>query len=150
MHVVKLFDLKRASDFLVKADVDYEAIGVRDLYTTFEALLDRSLINVDKPRGPSSHEVTAWVGRIVGVKKVGHGGTLEPLAEKPPRKRRFDRDSKQCEQVAPLVGDFPKGVCGSVKTAFRRRLSKSPTDLFGVSRRNLSDSPLKSGCQKTD
>jgi len=34
---------------------------------------------LDKPPGPSSHEVTAWVRKILGVKKAGHGGTLEAL-----------------------------------------------------------------------
>lgn len=32
---------------------------------------------VDKPRGPSSHQVAAWVGEILGV-PVGHAGTLDP------------------------------------------------------------------------
>ena len=36
------------------------------------------MINLDKPPGPSSHEVTAWAKRILGVGKIGHGGTLEP------------------------------------------------------------------------
>ena len=35
------------------------------------------VINLDKPAGPSSHEVTAWVKRIINVGKAGHGGTLE-------------------------------------------------------------------------
>lgn len=35
------------------------------------------IINVDKPAGPSSHEVTAWVKRILSFGKAGHGGTLE-------------------------------------------------------------------------
>jgi len=35
------------------------------------------IINVDKPAGPSSHEVTAWVKRILSFEKAGHGGTLE-------------------------------------------------------------------------
>lgn len=34
------------------------------------------LINLDKPPGPSSHEVTAWVKRILNVEHAGHGGTL--------------------------------------------------------------------------
>ena len=34
-------------------------------------------INLDKPAGPSSHEVTAWVKRILRVGHAGHGGTLE-------------------------------------------------------------------------
>jgi len=35
------------------------------------------VINLDKPSGPSSHEVTAWVKRILDLKHAGHGGTLE-------------------------------------------------------------------------
>jgi len=35
------------------------------------------LINLDKPPGPSSHEVLAWVKRILGLQHAGHGGTLE-------------------------------------------------------------------------
>jgi predicted rRNA pseudouridine synthase len=35
------------------------------------------IIVLDKPRGPSSHEVAAWVGRMLGC-QVGHSGTLDP------------------------------------------------------------------------
>lgn len=35
------------------------------------------LVVVDKPRGPSSHQVAAWVGEMLGV-QVGHAGTLDP------------------------------------------------------------------------
>jgi H/ACA ribonucleoprotein complex subunit 4 len=35
------------------------------------------IINLDKPSGPSSHEVTAWVKRILNLERAGHGGTLE-------------------------------------------------------------------------
>ena len=35
------------------------------------------VINLDKPAGPSSHEVTAWVKRILSLERAGHGGTLE-------------------------------------------------------------------------
>jgi len=37
------------------------------------------LINLDKPSGPSSHEVVAWVKRMLGLKHAGHGGTLEAV-----------------------------------------------------------------------
>merc|ERR1712109_139036 len=35
-------------------------------------------INVDKPSNPSSHEVVAWIKRILRVDKTGHSGTLDP------------------------------------------------------------------------
>jgi H/ACA ribonucleoprotein complex subunit 4 len=37
-----------------------------------------SLVLLDKPRGPSSHEVAAWVKKILGVDRAGHAGTLDP------------------------------------------------------------------------
>lgn len=36
------------------------------------------VINLDKPSNPSSHEVVAWVKRILKVEKTGHSGTLDP------------------------------------------------------------------------
>jgi len=35
-------------------------------------------INLDKPSNPSSHEVVAWIKRILKVAKTGHSGTLDP------------------------------------------------------------------------
>jgi H/ACA ribonucleoprotein complex subunit 4 len=35
------------------------------------------IINLDKPAGPTSHEVAAWAKRILKVEQIGHGGTLE-------------------------------------------------------------------------
>lgn len=44
---------------------------------TVEELLEMGVINLDKPVGPSSHEVTAWIKRILGARKISHAGTLE-------------------------------------------------------------------------
>lgn len=35
-------------------------------------------INLDKPSNPSSHEVVAWIKKILKVDKTGHSGTLDP------------------------------------------------------------------------
>ncbi len=35
-------------------------------------------INLDKPANPSSHEVVAWLKRILRCEKTGHSGTLDP------------------------------------------------------------------------
>ncbi len=35
-------------------------------------------LNLDKPRGPTSHEITARVKELFGAKRAGHGGTLDP------------------------------------------------------------------------
>lgn len=38
------------------------------------------ILVVDKPVGPTSHDVVAIVRRLSGVRRVGHGGTLDPFA----------------------------------------------------------------------
>ncbi len=45
---------------------------------TIEELIKRGIVNIDKPRGPSSHEVAAWVKRALKIDKAGHSGTLDP------------------------------------------------------------------------
>ena len=43
-----------------------------------EEYISKSVINLDKPSGPTSHEIDAWVKRILNCEKSGHGGTLDP------------------------------------------------------------------------
>ena len=38
------------------------------------------ILNVDKPPGPTSHDVVAAVRRFSGQRRVGHAGTLDPMA----------------------------------------------------------------------
>jgi H/ACA ribonucleoprotein complex subunit 4 len=45
---------------------------------TIRELLNNGFINVDKPAGPSSHQVVAWVKEMLEIDKAGHGGTLDP------------------------------------------------------------------------
>lgn len=41
-------------------------------------LLDFGVINLNKPKGPTSHMVSDYVKRILGAEKAGHGGSLDP------------------------------------------------------------------------
>lgn len=38
------------------------------------------LLNVDKPGGMTSHDVVNRIRRLTGIRRVGHAGTLDPLA----------------------------------------------------------------------
>lgn len=42
--------------------------------------LKEGIVLIDKPQGWTSHDVVAKVRRLTGVKRVGHAGTLDPLA----------------------------------------------------------------------
>ena len=40
--------------------------------------IEMGVVNLDKTRGPTSHEVAAWIKRIVEVDRAGHSGSLDP------------------------------------------------------------------------
>ena len=63
---------------------------------------------VDKPSGPTSHDVVARVRRALGTRRVGHTGTLDPLAT----------------GVLPLVSAAPRGWRSSCRPTTR---NTSPT-----------------------
>src|SRR3972149_6095437 len=43
-----------------------------------EEYIRYGVINLDTPAGPTSHEVAAWVKKILQLTRIGHGGTLDP------------------------------------------------------------------------
>jgi tRNA pseudouridine55 synthase len=38
------------------------------------------IVLVDKPAGPTSHDVVAKIRKVFNTRKVGHAGTLDPMA----------------------------------------------------------------------
>ena len=45
---------------------------------TIPELMELGVVNIDKPKGPTSHQVSAYAQKILKVKKGGHSGTLDP------------------------------------------------------------------------
>ncbi len=45
---------------------------------TIEELLDFGIVIIDKPKGPTSHQTSAYVKDVLHLKKAGHSGTLDP------------------------------------------------------------------------
>lgn len=52
--------------------------GSNPLKRNIQDYVRTGFINLDKPANPSSHEVVAWIRRILRVEKTGHSGTLDP------------------------------------------------------------------------
>ncbi|KAJ9627332.1 centromere/microtubule-binding protein cbf5 [Taxawa tesnikishii (nom. ined.)] len=52
--------------------------GATPLKRDLKSYISSGVINLDKPSNPSSHEVVAWVKRILRVDRTGHSGTLDP------------------------------------------------------------------------
>lgn len=41
-----------------------------------EELINYGIVNLNKPSGPTSHQVSDYVQKILGINKSGHSGTL--------------------------------------------------------------------------
>jgi len=52
--------------------------GASPLKRDIKEYIKSGFICLDKPANPSSHEVVAWIKRILRVDKTGHSGTLDP------------------------------------------------------------------------
>ncbi|TFY71928.1 hypothetical protein EVG20_g1092 [Dentipellis fragilis] len=52
--------------------------GCSPLKRDIASYIKSGVINLDKPSNPSSHEVVAWMRRILRCEKTGHSGTLDP------------------------------------------------------------------------
>ncbi|GBC74989.1 tRNA pseudouridine synthase B [archaeon HR06] len=63
--------------FLRKDETD-EKYGYYIDKRPIPVLLDYGIILLDKPPGPTSHQVVAWVRKMLNINKAGHSGTLDP------------------------------------------------------------------------
>lgn len=74
-----MMDLRQFKQLMkIDDDVTNDKYGCYPDQRPIKQLLDYGLISLDKPPGPTSHEVVAWVKRILEIDKAGHSGTLDP------------------------------------------------------------------------
>src|SRR2546428_9465072 len=66
------------SDLVVLHEVPDSKYGTRPEDRSIEERIRLGVAIVDKPTGPTSHQVSAWVRDMFGVPKAGHSGTLDP------------------------------------------------------------------------
>ncbi|HIH39778.1 TPA: RNA-guided pseudouridylation complex pseudouridine synthase subunit Cbf5 [Candidatus Woesearchaeota archaeon] len=55
-----------------------DKFGINPEKRYVEKLIDYGIVNIDKPQGPTSHQVSAYVKQILKLNKAGHSGTLDP------------------------------------------------------------------------
>ncbi|HTY52378.1 MAG TPA: RNA-guided pseudouridylation complex pseudouridine synthase subunit Cbf5 [Methanomicrobiales archaeon] len=100
------------------------------------------IVVIDKPRGPSSHQVTAWAGKILGV-PVGHAGTLDPgvsgvlVVMLGPAARLapyLQRGEKEYVCIWRLHGDVPEERIRKVAEEFEGRIYQRPPKKAAVKR----------------
>lgn len=102
------------------------------------------VINLDKPPGPTSHEVVAWVKRLLNLQKAGHGGTLDPKVTGvlPVALERATRvvqallpAGKEYVALMHLHGDVPEDKIRAVMKEFEGEIIQRPPLRSAVKRR---------------
>lgn len=63
---------------VIDQDITDDSYGTYYDKRSIEQLFNYGLIILDKPPGPTSHEVVAWTKRVLKLDKIGHSGTLDP------------------------------------------------------------------------
>lgn len=70
--------MKRLRGWLVRSrEASLSRYGKYPGARSVTELLQNGLIVLDKPAGPTSHQVDNWIKKLTGVRKCSHGGTLE-------------------------------------------------------------------------
>jgi tRNA pseudouridine55 synthase len=81
MDLLRIKKLKQFDNLIqLSESVTDERYGHYPYERPIPILFDYGLILIDKPSGPTSHEVASWVKKILNIEKSGHSGTLDPGA----------------------------------------------------------------------
>lgn len=70
---------KEKTEILIKKNCPTDSnFGKKPEDRTIQELLDYGIVNINKPKGPTSHQVSDFTQKILGIEKAGHSGTLDP------------------------------------------------------------------------
>jgi tRNA pseudouridine55 synthase len=106
-------------------------------------LLSFGVVNLDKPPGPSAHQVAAWIRDMTGVDRAAHAGTLDPkvtgclpvlLGDATRMAQVFDDSVKEYVAVLELHGPAPSDF-ESVLETFEGPIYQKPPRKSAVVRR---------------
>ncbi len=99
---------------------------------------------VDKPLGPSSHEVTVWVKEILGAKKAGHAGTLDPnasgvlpiaIGKATKLLKALSKSDKEYIAVAKFENPVDEEELKKIASEFVGKIWQIPPEMSAVKRR---------------
>ena len=69
---------KRREVFVKRESETNPELGCKPDKRSVPELIEYGIVNIDKPKGPTSHQVSDYVQKILGINKAGHSGTLDP------------------------------------------------------------------------
>ncbi|MCS7144435.1 MAG: RNA-guided pseudouridylation complex pseudouridine synthase subunit Cbf5 [Archaeoglobaceae archaeon] len=126
----------RSDKFIVIEEVESdERYGCYPSKRSIEEHIKKGFVCIDKPMGPTSHEVVVWVRKILGVQKTGHAGTLDPrvtgvlpvFIETATKLVKFLQESgKEYVCLMRLHGDVAEGKIREVFKMFTGKIFQKP------------------------
>jgi H/ACA ribonucleoprotein complex subunit 4 len=129
--------------YLRSKDTTEPRYGADPSQRKVEELLETGIVNLNKVRGPTSHQVVAWVKDILGIEKAGHGGTLDPkvsgvlpiaLGRSTRVVKHLLKSDKSYVGVMTLHGDVDQGKLMEVFGAFTGKIIQTPPIKSAVKR----------------
>jgi len=143
MPKVPAWEIKRT--VLVKAeDEPNPDYGTSPEQRTIMEYIKYGMLIMDKPPGPTSHEVVAWIKKLLELDKAGHGGTLDPkvtgvlpvgLQESTKVVQALLDSGKIYVCVMRTHGDVDEGSVKSVLNLFKGEILQRPPVRSSVARR---------------
>lgn len=76
-HLLPFEQIKRKIIIKKEAKTDTK-LGCKPEERKTEEIINYGVVNINKPQGPTSHQVSDYVQKILHIKKSGHSGTLDP------------------------------------------------------------------------
>jgi H/ACA ribonucleoprotein complex subunit 4 len=137
--------MKEKRNMLTKEEASTdESYGFYPFNRPIEEYIKNGVVCIDKPSGPTSHEVVVWVRKILGVNKTGHAGTLDPrvtgvlpvLIENATKLVKFLQTSgKEYVGILRLHGDVDEKKIHEVFNLFKGKIFQRPPMKSAVKKR---------------
>lgn len=128
---------------MTRVSADPGPAGVKPEDRPIPEHLRLGVVNLDKPRGPTSHQVAAWVREVVEAGKAGHGGTLDPnvsgvlpvgLADATRVMGLVSEAAKRYVGLMHLHGDVPRAALRKAFEQFTGEITQTPPAKAAVKR----------------
>ena len=146
--------------------VSNPSFGINPSNRSLEDLMRCGFILVDKPPGPSSHQLAAWVRSMLGIKRIGHGGISDPfatglltllcMADRPKLQQSYSKSQRgmlqYCVSKNQCLEDYFSEIIGDLTGIFSRpsqRVSSEDTSSFQKYLRINSDPIRRKGDEYT-
>jgi len=132
-------------DILVKTEAETDpSLGEDPNNRSAQTLLRYGTINLNKPKGPTSHLAVAYIKDILHIPKAGHGGSLDPavtgvLPVATDRATRIMRSllsaGKEYICLMHLHGEIPEAQIRKAAEEFKGTITQLPPVKSAVKRR---------------